>query len=39
MVACLNMDEIARLIACELITSRAKATAVAVYRKGFEDTV
>ena len=41
MDTCLNMDEIVMLIACELVTSRAKATAVAlaVCRKGFEDTV
>ena len=35
------MDEIVRFIACELITSRAKATAAALAgcRKGFEDPV
>ena len=41
MHACLNVDEIVRLIARELVASEAKATAVALAgsRKRFEDTV
>ena len=41
MHACLNLDEIVRLIACEVVASRAKATAVAFARchKSFEDPV
>jgi len=41
MHASLNVDEIVRLIACELVESRIKATAVALAccRKGFEDPV
>jgi len=41
MHACLNMDEIVRLIACELVVSRAEATTVALAccHKGFEDPV
>ena len=41
MHACLNVDEIVRLIACELVASGAEATAVALARchKGFEDPV
>jgi len=41
MHACLNVDEIARLIACELVASRAEAAAVvlACCRKSFEDPV
>jgi hypothetical protein len=40
MHACLNVDEILRLLACELVGSGAKATAVALAccRKIFEDT-
>jgi len=38
---CLNVDEIVRLIACELVASEAKATAVALACccKSFEDPV
>lgn len=38
---CLNVDEIVRLIACELVASKAKATAVALARcrRSFEDPV
>ena len=38
---CLNLDEIVQIIACELVTSKAKATAVALAccRKSFEDQV
>ena len=41
MHACLNVDEIIRLIACELVASKAEATAVAIAccRKNFEDPV
>jgi len=41
MYACLNLDEIVRLIAYELVESRAKATAVALAccHKSFEDPV
>ena len=41
MHACLNVDEIVRLIACELVDTKAKATAVALARcnKSFEDPV
>ena len=41
MHVCLNVNEIVRLIACELIESRNKATAVALAccRKSFEDPV
>ena len=41
MHACLNVDEIVRLIACELVTSRGKATAVALAGccRSFEDPV
>ena len=41
MHACLNVDEIVRLIACELVASRAKATAAALARccNSFEDPV
>jgi len=41
MHSCLNLDEIVRLIACELVTINAKATAVALAlcRKSFEDPV
>jgi len=41
MHACLNVDEIVRLIAHKLVTSEAKATAVslACCHKGFEDPV
>lgn len=41
MHACLNTDEIVRLIACELVASEAKATAVALAccHIGFEDPV
>jgi len=41
MHACLNMDEIVRLIACELVASRGKATAVALAGccKSFKDPV
>ena len=39
MHACLNVDEILRLIVCELVESKAKATAAALAccRKSFED--
>jgi len=38
---CLNVDEILRLLACELVASEAKGTAVslACCRKSFEDPV
>ena len=41
MHACLNVDEILRLIACELVGSARDATAVALACccKGFEDLV
>ena len=41
MHACLNVDEIVRLIACELVVSEAKATAVslACCHKAFEDPI
>ena len=41
MHACLSVDEIIRLIACELVDSKAKATAVALAacRKSFEEPV
>jgi len=41
MHACLNVDEILRLIACELITSKGRAAAVALACccKSFEDPV
>ena len=41
MHACLNVDEILRLIVCQLVESKAKATAVALACccKGFEDSV
>ena len=41
MHVCLNVDEIIRLITCELVTSKAGATAVALAccRKNFEDPV
>ena len=41
MHTCLNVDEIVRLIACELVASEGKATAVALAccRKSFEDPV
>ena len=41
MHACLNVDEIIRLIACELAESNAEAAAVALAccRKNFEDPV
>ena len=41
MHTCLRVDEIFRLLACELVTSEAKATAVslACCCKGFEDPV
>jgi len=41
MHACLDVDEIVRLIACELVASEAKATAVALAgcRKNYEDLV
>ena len=41
MHACLNMDEIVRLIAWELVASRAKATTIALAccSKSFEDPV
>lgn len=41
MHVCLNVDEIVRLIACELVESKEKATAVALAccRKDFEDPV
>ena len=41
MHACLNMDEIIRLVGCELVASKAKATAVvlACCCKNFEDPV
>ena len=41
MHACLNVDEIVRLIARELVASNAKATAVALARccKNFEDPI
>jgi len=41
MHACLNVDEIVRVIAYELVASGAKATAVALARcsKSFEDPV
>ena len=41
MHACLNVDEIVRLIACELVASRGHTTAAALARccKTFEDPV
>jgi len=41
MHACLNVDEIVRLIACQLVTSKVKATAVALACccRSFEDPV
>ena len=41
MHACLNTDEIVRLIACELVASTSKATAVALAcsHKAFQDPV
>jgi len=38
---CLNVDEIVRLVACELVASRGEGTAVglACCRKSFEDPV
>jgi len=41
MHTCLNVDELVRLIACELVVSRAEATTVALAccHKGFEDPV
>ena len=41
MHTCLNVDEIVRLIACELVASKAGATAAALAgcRKSFEDPV
>lgn len=41
MHACLSVDEIIRLLACELVASGGKATAVALARccKNFEDPV
>ena len=41
MHTCLRVDEIVRLLACELVASEAKATAVslACCCKGFEDPV
>jgi len=38
---CLGVDEVLRLLACELVASGAKATAVSLARccKGFEDPV
>jgi len=41
MHACLNVDEIVRLIADELVVSEAKATAVSLARccKNFEESV
>jgi len=41
MHACLNVDEIVRAIACELVTSRGQGTAVslACCCRGFEDPV
>ena len=41
MHACLNVDEIVRLISCELVASKARATTVALASccKSFEDPV
>ena len=38
---CFSVDEILRLVACELVTSEAKSTAAALARccKGFEEPV